>query len=201
MPWVIGNSTNYIWTDHTGKYKTTGSIHRAQTFAHRATAENFLRSMPKKLKGLNYRVMPHNEPPVVRPEVDIDQSVLEPQYYLDSIQAFRTFIETMKKQQSTLETARHVAELEIEDIEHAAEFYELNAEQGYQLYSLLREARIRRRKCKNALAWIQFVLDACPDDFLERDPSARIAGTGTRAYAPRALPGLFDGTLIKPAVQ
>lgn len=84
------------------------------------------------------------------------------------------------------------AELEIEDIEHAAEFYNLDASHGYQLYKLLHDARVRRRKCKNAIAWIDFILEQRPERFVENDPSARIAGTRSRDYAPRALPELFE---------
>ena len=84
------------------------------------------------------------------------------------------------------------AELEIEDIEHAAEFYNLDVSHGYQLYKLLHDARVRRRKCKNAIAWIDFILEQRPERFVENDPSARIVGTRSRDYAPRALPELFE---------
>ena len=82
--------------------------------------------------------------------------------------------------------------LEIEDLEHAAEFYNLDASHGYQLYKLLHDARVRRRKCKNAIAWIDYILEQAPDRFIENDPSPRIAGTRSRDYAPRALPALFE---------
>ena len=76
--------------------------------------------------------------------------------------------------------------------EHAAEFYNLDASHGYQLYKLLHDARVRRRKCKNAIAWIDFILEQRPERFVENDPSARIVGTRSRDYAPRALPELFE---------
>ena len=76
--------------------------------------------------------------------------------------------------------------------EHAAEFYNLDASHGYQLYKLLHDARVRRRKCKNAIAWIDYILEQALDRFIENDPSPRIAGTRSRDYAPRALPALFE---------
>ena len=63
-------------------------------------------------------------------------------------------------------TGQRKAELEIEDIEHAAEFYNLDASHGYQLYKLLHDARVRRRKCKNAIAWIDFILEQRPERFV-----------------------------------
>ena len=80
----------------------------------------------------------------------------------------------------------------MEDIEHAAEFYNLDASHGYQLYKMLHDARVRRRKCKNAIAWIDYILEQAPDRFIENDPSPRIVGTRSRDYAPRALPALFE---------
>lgn len=76
--------------------------------------------------------------------------------------------------------------MEIEDLLHAAEFYDLAYDQGFDIYQRLREARIRRRNCKNAVAWIDFVLDANPDEFLRHDPSPRISGTQQPAVSPQS---------------
>lgn len=45
---------------------------------------------------------------------------------------------------------------------------------------------------KNAIAWIDYILEQAPDRFIENDPSPRIAGTRSRDYAPRVLPELFE---------
>ena len=45
---------------------------------------------------------------------------------------------------------------------------------------------------KNAIAWIDYILEQAPDRFIENDTSPRIAGTRSRDYAPRALPALFE---------
>ena len=45
---------------------------------------------------------------------------------------------------------------------------------------------------KNAIAWIDYILEQAPDRFIENDPSPRIVGTRSRDYAPRALPALFE---------
>ena len=68
----------------------------------------------------------------------------------------------------------------------------LDASHGYQLYKMLHDARVRRRKCKNAIAWIDYILEQAPDRFIENDPSPRIVGTRSCDYAPRALPALFE---------
>lgn len=100
--------------------------------------------------------------------------MLSAEFYLQQLKDFREFIQTIHSQRDVLVNAQKKAELEVEDIEHAAEFYNLDASHGYQRYKMLHDARVRRRKCKNAIAWIDFILEQCPERFVENDPSARI---------------------------
>ena len=141
------------------------------------------------------------EPPIMRemlisnpdPEnADLRLELLNAEFYLQHLKDFREFIQTIHSQRDVLVNALKKAELEVEDIEHAAEFYNLDASHGYQLYKMLHDARVRRRKCKNAIAWIDYILEQAPDRFIENDPSPRIVGTRSRDYAPRALPALFE---------
>ena len=118
--------------------------------------------------------------------------MLGAEFYLQHLKDFREFIQTIHSQRDVWVNAQKKTELEVEDIEHAAEFYNLDASHGYQLYKMLHDARVRRRKCKNTIAWIDFILEQCPERFVENDPSARIVGTRSRDYAPRALPELFE---------
>ena len=139
---------------------------------------------------LQYKVIFISNPNPENPDLQLE--LLTPEFYLTRLKNFSDFIHTIQCQRETLVTGQRKAELEIEDIEHAAEFYNLDASHGYQLYKLLHDARVRRRKCKNAIAWIDYILEQAPDRFIENDPSPRIAGTRSRDYAPRALPALFE---------
>ena len=47
------------------------------------------------------------------------------------------------------------------------------------------------RHFNDHIAWIDFILEQHPERFVDNEPSARIAGTRARDYAPRALPELF----------
>ena len=146
--------------------------------------------LPKAMKNLKYKVIFISNPNPKNPDLQLE--LLTPEFYLTRLKNFSDFIHTIQCQRETLVTGQRKAELEIEDIEHAAEFYNLDASHGYQLYKLLHDARVRRRKCKNAIAWIDFILEQRPERFVENDPSARIVGTRSRDYAPRALPELFE---------
>ena len=150
------------------------------------------------MKNLKYKVIFISNPNPENPDLQLE--LLTPEFYLTRLKNFSDFIHTIQCQRETLVTGQRKAELEIEDIEHAAEFYNLDASHGYQLYKLLHDARVRRRKCKNAIAWIDYILEQAPDRFIENDPSPRIAGTRSRDYAPRALPQMVKLAEGEPVI-
>ena len=206
MAWVITNDKFFVRSDKRGCATPVVDKRRAKVFEERFNADEFLRSLPKAMKNLGYYVAPADEKPAL-PIVTVDHAqeaevisvaparkmeLTEPEFYLDAIGSFREFIQTIQKARPKLEEQQIHAEMEIEDLLHASEFYDLAKDQGYEIYQRLREARIRRRNCKNAVAWIDFVLDANPAEFLRHDPSPRINGSQHRQYRPRALPELFE---------
>lgn len=206
MAWVITNDKFFVRSDRRGCATPVVDKRRAKVFEERFNADEFLRSLPKAMKNLGYYVAPADEKPA-SPIVTVDHAqeaevisvaparkmeLTEPEFYLDAIGSFREFIQTIQKARPKLEEQQIHAEMEVEDLLHASEFYDLAKDQGFEIYQRLREARIRRRNCKNAVAWIDFVLDANPAEFLRHDPSPRINGSQHRQYRPRAIPELFE---------
>jgi hypothetical protein len=57
---------------------------------------------------------------------------------------------------------------------------------------MLHDARIERRKCKDGLAKISYVLDGNFQDCLQDKMSKRIEGLNHREYEPRVLKELFN---------
>lgn len=205
MAWIITNDKFFVRSDKRGCAAPVVDKRRAKVFEDQFNADEFLRSLPKSMKNLGYYVAPADAMPT--PHSIVMQSVQQPEtrnvpvrkmdltepgFYLDAIGSFREFIQTIQKARPKLEEQQIHAEMEIEDLLHVSEFYDLAKDQGYEIYQRLREARIRRRNCKNAVAWIDFVLDANPAEFLRHDPSPRINGSQHRQYRPRALPELFE---------
>ena len=189
MPWIISNGKSYVEINGMNQMITTCYIDRAHIFSSKKTAEKYCALLPKAMKNLKYKVIFISNPDPDSP--DLLPELLTPDFYIKHLQEFSDFINTIREQRERLFAAQRKAELEIEDIEHAAEFYNLDAAHGYQLYQMLHDARVQRRKCKNAIAWIDFILEQHPERFVDNEPSARIAGTRARDYAPRALPELF----------
>ena len=77
------------------------------------------------------------------------------------------------------------------DIEHAAEFYNLNASQGYKLYKLLHDARNRRREYKNELEKINLSLGTSIRSINMENLQRSILGLDGKQYAPRINKELF----------
>ncbi|WP_298018747.1 hypothetical protein [uncultured Dysosmobacter sp.] len=208
MPWIITNDIFFIRSDKRGCASPVSDRRKAKVFSERFNAEEFLRSLPKKMKNLGYRIEPVEitapKPLVVTEETEQEEDnmmengkesdaeeLLDANYYLTEIAAFCVFIKRIRNERNRLEEEQVQAEMEIEDLLHAAEFNDLPCEQGYELYQKLHEARVRRRSYKNAVAWIDYIMEAKPEEFLRNDPSSRIMGTKYRQYRARALPELF----------
>ena len=86
------------------------------------------------MKNLKYKPIFISNPD---PEnTDLRLELLSAEFYLQHLKDFREFIQTIHSQRDVLVNALKKAELEVEDIEHAAEFYNLDASHGYQLYSI-----------------------------------------------------------------
>ena len=81
--------------------------------------------------------------------------------------------------------------MEIVDIEHAAEFYNLNASQGYKLYRLLHDSRVKRRGVKDELQKINFALGSSIGNLDLENLERSILGLDNRKYTPRINKELF----------
>ena len=77
------------------------------------------------------------------------------------------------------------------DIEHAAEFYNLNASQGYKLYKLLHDSRIKRRELKDELEKINLSLGTSIRSANMENLERSIIGLEHRQYTPRINKELF----------
>lgn len=207
MPWVITNGKNYVSKDKNGKCQTTPSLDTALHFADRKAVDKYRKSLPKSLKNLCYyptfvqdEAEPNDSdvedrehaPVVASPDVIVDESMLDAETFIAKIQDFQEFVTSAIQQRPLLVDAQQQAEAEIKDIEHAVEFYNYNAAEGYQMFRRLKDARIRRRQYKDSIAWIDIFMESNPRSVAEANTVNRIRGMRHRQYMPLALPELFE---------
>lgn len=111
---------------------------------------------------------------------------------LIKVQEFEEYVRELCKKRDALTFEMSKIDSEIEDILHAAEFYNLNACEGYKLYKMLRDCRIRRRKIKDYIEVVGYIENATGKDFSNGIGSKSIINKTTREYAPRVLNELFN---------
>lgn len=187
---IITNGSGYIYYDTNQKMATTNKRELAKRFT-KEKAENFMKNLSGTMKNLGYRMEPDDETNQVIEQVinDNDESIAE---ILAQVCNFESYMQDISKRRDTLAYELSKVDAEIEDILHAAEFYNLNACEGYKLYKMLRDARIKRRKLKDYIEVVGYVERATGKDFANNAGSKSILGKGTREYTPRVLNELFN---------
>lgn len=122
--------------------------------------------------------------PVARP-VELECDIL------DKIKEISEFTRELEERKLYLMEKIQIANLDIVDIEHAAEFYTLNASQGYKLYKMLHDVRVERRKYKNELQKINLTLGTSIKSKNIDNLEKSIAGLENKKYRPRVNKELF----------
>lgn len=201
---MLDDPNHYILTDG-NKYYTIDKKHNEQTattniceakqYDTYERANLALKSMKKTLRITNWKIEKVED---ILEKNNLDKDTVEiivngeDNSIVDKIKDIEAFSKELLKQRTAYEDKLMTTEKEIIDIEHAAEFYTLDAAKGYKIYKMLHNARIERRKCKDMISKISYVLDGNFQDCLSDTMSKRIEGLNHREYAPRVLKELFN---------
>ena len=187
--YVITNGKNFLGYQGT-KLVTFSQKEKAQKFTP-DKAKNFMNSLPKTLKNLGYKA-----------ELDEDNTITEKKVIeltdnanyeiLEKIKEFEAYINRLGVNRDNLSFELSKIDGEIEDLLHAAEFFNLNASEGYKLYKMLHDKRVKRRKIKDYIEIVDYIKKINGKEFAENKGSKSILGMLTRNYKPRVLNELFN---------
>lgn len=83
-------------------------------------------------------------------------------------------------------------EREVTDIYHAMEFFNYGVCNGFKMYKLLQEKLIQRRKIKNEMKKIDYILSGMYNELSAEQILDNIRRMDHRKYQPRALKELFE---------
>ena len=188
--YVITNGSSYIAFDKNQKPTTVSKRELAKRFT-KTKADNFVLNLVGQMKNLGYHVEPDNEASQVIEQVvnGLDENIVD---ILSHVQNFESYMQELGKKRDMLNYELSKVDNEIEDILHAAEFYNLNACEGYKLYKMLRERRIKRRKLKDYIEVVGYVEGTTGKGFASENGSKSILGKESREYKPRVLNELFN---------
>ena len=211
MPYVITNGATYIKIGNDNRPTTTPTIESARPFDSKIKAQNVCACLPNIYKSLGFYVIPYGEKDVIREESKdrlsyeaterggvfnavegLDERFLDPDYVEGEIRRFEEFVAEYRNQSQLIHQQQLFSEAQIFDIEHAAEFINCNAYQGFKLYKMLREARVLRRKCKDSLATLSFLEEVLTEGLIKRQTTKQIDAFKNRKFVPRAIPTLFE---------
>lgn len=199
--YILTNGVTYIRLNSNNTMEGTGDKNKALQFKSKEKAENALNNLPKTLARLNYYIVPN--PEETTPVTHQSFSFIESNYFnyslddiIEIVQIFTEMIATLKKSLSYAEMKKQLAEKEICDIEHAIEFYNYNACDGFKIYKLLQSKRLERREAKDIILLNEIIGDYLTDKNIE-DMVLRLKGLQERMYRPRVNQKIFEGLLDK----
>lgn len=184
----------YVITD--GKYfiNSAGGQHVVNSLAQatkmeRIKAENVIKTLPKLLRKYDWEVKEDIQ--LIDNSNKISINTSDSDDLLDKVIMIEDLAKELKERGEFLRCRLSLIDKEISDIAHAAEFYTLNAAQGYKIYKLLHESRIERRKVKDEMEKIRYILEETMNGALANRISKKIIGLDNRQYSPRVLKELF----------
>ena len=190
MPYIICNNDNYLFQDSTGFF-IINDFNQATKWKKIQTANNVCEHINRSKRFHNFHlkvkyVSQENK------EMNLPAKPIELEYdILDKVKEISIFTKQIEERRLYLIEEIHKIDLEIVDIEHAAEFYNLNASQGYKLYKLLHDSRIERRKLKDELQKIELSLGTSIRSTNIENLERSIIGLDNRKYEPRINKELF----------
>lgn len=200
---VITNGEYYIAQISNG-LKPVKTTEEAIQFDNKNKANNFMSCIPKTFKNLGYHTkeitIQKSEVPKIQEiahkkiftTVDNVTNNSEIQEIKSKVSDFEKFLEKLKTQRQECYDKVGVCDKKLVDIMHKAEFYDLNAADGYEVYRQLRDVRRERRVAKNKIAAINAIFE--DNDFngiLTQKTSGRISGLENQMYSVRELDEIF----------
>ena len=191
MPYIICNNDNYLHRNKKNHFSVVHTMENATTWSDAQKADNVCTINAKELVlkyGLGVKYVSQENKVVNPPAKPIELSY----DILDKVKEISEFTKQIEERRLYLIEMIHTVDLEIVDIEHAAEFYNLNASQGYKLYKLLHDARNRRREYKDELEKINLSLGTSIRSTNMENLERSILGLDNRRYTPRINKELFD---------
>ena len=198
MPYIITNGTEYIMRNRNGKYVTIRSGAMADEYSKQQAEKILNNTLSKKLRSQMYiekvddgKEKELKEIPVHSTEVEYQVSE-QMQFWIDKLNCLNGLAKEADEREKVLNVCLSTIDKKLSDILHYCEFCTLNAAQGYKVYKKIKEYRQERRKIKNELEIVRFILDKKITDTVSEEAKNLINSINSRSYEPRVLKELFD---------
>lgn len=192
MEYLITNGTYYVGGDKNGSRTLTTNINNACVYSTKIKAENELENAVRSKNGWSLAV---NDEWFIKGKKDIEIAKpieLDFDFYKEIIE-LQDKIGQLEQRKEYLKYLISKYDREISDIQHCAEFYNLNASQGYKLYKMLHNVTNKRREVKNEFNSICMILSSKITSAEIDNINKSIYGIyNNRQYSNRVFDDLFD---------
>lgn len=188
MGFIIHDKNNYITTTSEG-YKITNNISEAHKWPKIKSANNVVKDLSKNRNFKKYNL--------VVDYIDNNECLVEKAGYeeynskvLEKVIELINYVTDLEKRKCIIIEEIRNTDLEVCDLNHAAEFFVLNASKGYYIYKQMHEVQIKRRMLKDELKSIEFLQSAIDINAI-RDAKRSIENLQNKKYKPRINEDLF----------
>lgn len=187
MAYIIKNDENQYFATHTGEVTT--NINFAKEWREKRKAENVLNNISASLKTKNFYVEHIVHKDNTRIIIDRNESI-DNKDLVELVQRLSNIREGVTNRSLYLVEQISRCDIMINDIEHAAEFQELNAAEGYGIYKNLHAITNERRKYKNELERLTIFANNISNEKL-KNLCLSLDGLESKKYSPRIMHELF----------
>lgn len=192
MEYLITNGTYYVGGDKNGSRTLTTNINNACVYSTKVKAENELENAVRSKNGWSLAV---NDEWFIKGKKDIEIAKpieLDFDFHKEIIE-LQDKVGQLEQRKEYLKYLISKYDREISDIQHCAEFYNLNASQGYKLYKMLHNVTNERREVKNEFNSICMILSSKITSAEIDNINKSIYGIyNNRQYSNRVFDDLFD---------
>lgn len=192
MEYLITNGNLYVGGDKNGSRTLTTNINNACVYSTKVKAENELENAVRSKNGWSLAV---NDEWFIKSKKDIEIAKpieLDFDFHKEIIE-LQNKVGQLEQRKEYLKYLISKYDREISDIQHCAEFYNLNASQGYKLYKMLHNVTNKRREVKNEFNSICMILSSKITSAEIDNINKSIYGIyNNRQYSNRVFDDLFD---------
>lgn len=187
MSYILTDGTNFV-NVFQGKATMTTDSTKATQWQTIVKANNYKKVLPALLRNHQWEAVYVGKDGkyIKENEAELDFEIE------DLLDELASATDKLERRLQYLRSQQSKYDLERTDIEHAAEFYKLNASQGYKLYKLLHDNGVQRRKIKDEIKKIECTLGTKLNKNDVENSKKSVDGLLNQQYTGRILKELFE---------
>ena len=183
MYYLKNESGDYLFQVKGGECLTTADIARATRFYTFEEASEFRRTLPKS----KFQIKNIEEEDTNFRKGHVSESLKDMEDIHSIMNSLRNRVTGVIDEEEYCNRRLNEIKLELVDISHSIELYNMSASEGYKKAKLLQDTLRERRQLKDRLLEIEILKNFNPNNYVMK----RFDGLADRKYCPRRMPELF----------